>query len=200
MYSLECYFGVCCSTREINTKKPSREQINSSPIEYIHYCAYKTTVSYHHQLCPVTCICSHSLIGWRSYGTPLDIHYNDVTMDSIASQITSITIVYSAVCSGADQRKHQSSASLAFVRGIHRGPVDSPHKWPVTRKMFPFDDVIWKWLSSVPHWNHWLQLTVAQSNKTTCILLHSTTPSDNNSTPQQYVTYPMSVVPYSRTL
>ena len=63
-------------------------------------------------------------------------------MDSIASQITSLTIVYSAVYSGADQRKHQSFASLAFVRGIHRGPVNSPHKWPVTRKMFPFDDVI----------------------------------------------------------
>ena len=42
----------------------------------------------------------------------------------------------------ADQRKHQSSASLAFVWGIHRGPVNSPHKWPVTRKMFPFDGVI----------------------------------------------------------
>ena len=69
-------------------------------------------------------------------------HYHDVTMDSIASLITSITIVYSAVYSGSDQRKYQSSASLAFVRGIHRGPVNSPHKWPVTRKMFPFDDVI----------------------------------------------------------
>ena len=44
--------------------------------------------------------------------------------------------------SGADQRKHQSSASLAFVQGIHRGPVNSPHKGPVTRKMLPFDDVI----------------------------------------------------------
>ena len=43
---------------------------------------------------------------------------------------------------GADQRKHQSSASLALVRGIHRWPVNSPHKGPVTRKMFPFDDVI----------------------------------------------------------
>ena len=39
-------------------------------------------------------------------------------------------------------KKHQSSASLAFVRGIHRRPVNSPHKWPATRKMFPFDDVI----------------------------------------------------------
>ena len=70
------------------------------------------------------------------------IHYNDVIMGSMASQITSLTIVYPAVYSGADQRKHQSSASLAFVRGIHRGPVNSPHKWPVTRKMIPFDDVI----------------------------------------------------------
>ena len=69
-------------------------------------------------------------------------HYHDVTMESIASQITSLTIVYSAVYSAADQRKHQSSASLAFVRGIHRGPMNSPHKGPVTRKMFPFDDVI----------------------------------------------------------
>ena len=57
-------------------------------------------------------------------------------------QITSISIVCSAVCTGTDQRKHQSSASLAFVRGIHRWPVDSPHREPVTRKMFPFDDVI----------------------------------------------------------
>ena len=70
------------------------------------------------------------------------IHYDDVIMDAIASQITSLTIVYSNVYSGADQSKHQSSASLAFVWGIHRGPVNSPHKWPVTRKMFPFDDVI----------------------------------------------------------
>ena len=57
-------------------------------------------------------------------------------------QITSLTIVYSTVYSGADQRKHQSSASLAFVWGIHREPVNSPHKGPVTRKLFPFDDVI----------------------------------------------------------
>ena len=86
---------------------------------------------------------------WHSPGvgitkllSPFRYHYNDVTMGSMASQITSLTIVYSAVYSGADQRKHQSSASLAFVRGIHRRPVNSPYKWPVTRKMFPFVDVI----------------------------------------------------------
>ena len=70
------------------------------------------------------------------------LHYCVGIMEANASQITSLTIVYSAVYLGADQRKQQSSASLAFVRGIHRGPGNSPHKWPVTRKMFPFDDVI----------------------------------------------------------
>ena len=86
-------------------------------------------------------------------------HYDDVIMDTIASQITSLAIVYSIVYSSAVQRKHQSSASLAFVWGIHRGPVNSPHKGPVTRKMFPFDDVIMRgeayyieiWI--IPSWN-----------------------------------------------
>ena len=69
-------------------------------------------------------------------------HYNDVIMGAMASQITSMTIVYSTVYSDADQRKHQRSASLAFMRGIHRWPKNSPHKWPVKRKMLQFDDVI----------------------------------------------------------
>ena len=63
-------------------------------------------------------------------------------MGIMVPQITSLAIVYSTIYSGTDQRKHQSSTSLAFVRGIHRLPVNSPHKGPVTRKMFPFDDVI----------------------------------------------------------
>ena len=70
------------------------------------------------------------------------MHYNDVIMSTMASQITSLTIVYSSVYSGADQRKHQSSVSLAFVTGLHRWPMNSPHKGPVTRRLFPFDDVI----------------------------------------------------------
>ena len=74
--------------------------------------------------------------------TPNFLHYTDVIMGAAASQITSLTSVYSTVFSGTDQRKHQSFASLAFVGGIHRSPVNSPHKWPVTQKMFPFDDVI----------------------------------------------------------
>ena len=64
----------------------------------------------------------------------IKMHYDDIIMGAMASQITSLTIVYSTAHSGADQRKHQSSASLAFVRGIPRWPVNSPHKWPVTRK------------------------------------------------------------------
>ena len=75
-------------------------------------------------------------------------------MGAIASQNTSLTIVYSIIYSDADQRKHQSSASLAFVRGIHRGPVNSPHKWPVMRKMFPFDDVIML-LNFIKYKNKW---------------------------------------------
>ena len=75
-------------------------------------------------------------------------HYDDVIMTMLASQITSLTVVYSIVYSGVNQRKHQSSASLAFVREIHRGPVNFPHKWPVTRNMFPFDDVIMMMLIS----------------------------------------------------
>ena len=63
-------------------------------------------------------------------------------MSTMASQVTSLTIVYSTVYSGANQRKHDSSLSLVFVRGNHREPVNFPYKWPVTRKMFPFDDVI----------------------------------------------------------
>ena len=59
-----------------------------------------------------------------------------------ASQITSLTIVYSIVYTGTDQRKHQRSAFLAFERRIQRWPVNSPHKEPVTRKMISFDDVI----------------------------------------------------------
>ena len=70
-------------------------------------------------------------------------HCSDVKMGAMASQITGLTIVYSSVYSGADHKNikvpHQS---LAFVMGIHRWSVNSSHKWPATRKMFPLDDVI----------------------------------------------------------
>ena len=69
-------------------------------------------------------------------------HYSDVIIGAMASQITSVSIAYSAVRSGADQRKHQSSASLAFAMRIHWWPANSPHKGPVTKKVFPCDEVI----------------------------------------------------------
>ena len=91
----------------------------------------------------------------------------DVIMSAIASQIIDVSIVYSTVCSCAGQRKHQNSASLAFVRGIprwwdtglcvrriNRWQVDSPHKGPVTRKMFPFDDVFMNTAFSQYQWSN----------------------------------------------
>ena len=72
------------------------------------------------------------------------IHYSDATLSAMVSQITGVLIVCLAVCSGA-HKKHQSSASLAFLRRFHRWLVESPRKGPVTREMFPFDDVIMVW-------------------------------------------------------
>ena len=71
-----------------------------------------------------------------------EVHYSDVIMSAIVYQITGVSIVYSTVCSSADERKHQSSASLSFVTENHQLPVVSLHKGPVTRQMFPLDDVI----------------------------------------------------------
>ena len=82
-----------------------------------------------------------------------------IIMSVMASQITGILIVCSAVCLGTDQRKYQNSMSRAFVRGIHQWLVDSPHKGPVTQKMFPFDDVImlyvllWLGTNRLEAWN-----------------------------------------------
>ena len=92
----------------------------------------------------------------QTHGAERGYHYTGVIISEVASQITSLTIVYSAVDSGADQRKHQSPPSLAFVRGIHRWPLNSPCKGPVTRKMFPFDDVImWSFIDeNVTTWSN----------------------------------------------
>ena len=70
------------------------------------------------------------------------LHESGVIMGAMASQINGVSTACSTVCLGADQRKHQSCVPLAFVRRIHRWLVNSPHKGPVARKMFPFDDVI----------------------------------------------------------
>ena len=105
-------------------------------------------------------------------------HYIDSIMGAMASRITSFTIVYSTVYLGADQRKHQSSASLTFVRVIHRGPVNSPHKGPVTQKMVPFDDVIimpdvsiYSWVKLLPleQSSNW---PYSQISECTCTISH----------------------------
>ena len=92
-------------------------------------------------------------------------HYNDVILCSMASQITSLTNVYSNFYSGADQRKNQSSASLAFVWGKHRWPVISPHKWPVTRKLFLIDDVIMTNLYSTSRFGMYMNISISSDQK-----------------------------------
>ena len=71
---------------------------------------------------------------WLRVGS---FHDCDAVMSAMASQITGASIVYITVCWGAEQRKYRNSAPLAFVRGIHRWPVNSPHKGSLTRKIFP---------------------------------------------------------------
>ena len=131
-------------------------------------------------------------------------HYSDVTMDTMASQITSLTIVYSTVYSSAHQRKHQSSKPLAFVRGIHRRPVNSPHKGPVTRKMFPFNDVImirilpisfWRmgrgcgWWSCMRLWDPVWKLAYNTRSKSLIITFHPATDAQKHDLMSQHKYY-----------
>ena len=114
--------------------------------------------------------CSHHM----KNNSAIKWHYRDVILGTMASHITSLTIVYSTVYAGADQRKHQSSASLAFVRGIHRGPVNSPHKLPVTRNMFSFEDVImagnvWHAPSTPLNWSRWPNLEFSSAYYCHCL-------------------------------
>ena len=88
------------------------------------------------------------LYNGSSYFTINGLQWRHNERDGVSNH--GISVVYWTVCSGADQRKHQSSASLAIVRGIHRWQVNSPHKGPVTRKMFAFDDVI----MAFSYWNN----------------------------------------------
>ena len=117
--------------------KQIREIGNKTMTQYLHgFPSRKLKYSFSGREC-----CHTSSVVWESLELNAQdlisvIHYDDVIMGAIASQITSLTIIYSTVYLDADQRKHQSSASLAFVWGIHRVPVNSPHKWPVTRKCF----------------------------------------------------------------
>ena len=113
--SCEFIMNDCITTTKQSTTKPCAY--------FLGYTVQSSAVLHQHRRRPVP-------------------HYNDVIMSAMASQITSLTIVYSTFYSGTHQRKHQSSTSPAFVRGAHRWSTISRHKGPVTRKMFPFDDVI----------------------------------------------------------
>ena len=86
-------------------------------------------------------------------------HYNDVIMCAMASQITNLTIIYATVYSRRGSKKTSKLRPLAFVRGIHRWPVNSPHKGPVMRKLFPYDDVI-----MYPHHLRWIRYLVGISS------------------------------------
>ena len=97
--------------------------LNWNPLKYV-----STTLS----------ISTGTVFCWRDW---FDSYYSEVIMSTMVSHISSTFIVYSTLCSGTDPWKHQSSTPLTFLRGIHRLFVNSPHKGPVTRKMFPFDDV-----------------------------------------------------------
>ena len=102
----------------------------------ISCCVY--TLQYHKSACHNGCFkVPHPTTPHPNYP-----HYCGVIMGAMTSQITSLNIFCSTAYSGADQRKHQRSTLLVFVWRIHRWPINSPYKCPVTRKMLPFDDVI----------------------------------------------------------
>ena len=113
-------------------------------IERIYTLSY-----YHHQIGSMNYYPMFEVRSWNNGMRCMSLYiltcYSNVIMNAMVLKIPSLTIVNSTVYSGANQRKHQSSASLAFVRGIHRSPMNSPHKGPVTRKMFLHEDVIMHW-------------------------------------------------------
>ena len=78
-----------------------------------------------------------------------NIYYSEVIMSAMTSLTTRVSIFYLTVCSGADERKNQSYASLAFVRGIHQWPVNSTHKGPATMISTRHRDstAIWKYMA-----------------------------------------------------
>ena len=98
-------------------------------------------------------------VRYNRFSVKRTIHYSGVIMRVMASHILSVSIVYSSVWLGTEQSKHQSSASSAFERGIHRWPLNSLHKGPVMRKRFPFHDFIVSRLSMIIRSRHdWWEL------------------------------------------
>ena len=78
---------------------------------------------------------------WATLYCLLPHHYSDVIMSAMASQINDVSIILTRLC----RRRSKKISKLrvtGLCEGIHRSPVNSPHKGSVTRKIFPFDDVI----------------------------------------------------------
>ena len=106
-------------------------RLHHGPLGYVLNFTGYTNTSLPRELSWITC----TIPEWGHDGK-CKYYYSDVIRSGVASQITSLTIVYSNGYSGTNQRKHQSSTSPAFVRGIHRWPVNSLHKGPVTWTFF----------------------------------------------------------------
>ena len=114
-------------------------------------------------LCCATCYTLH----W----TPI-YHCNDVIMSAMASQITGVSIVCSTICSSADQRNHQSSASLAFVRGMHRSPVDPPSQMAINAEIIFswWRHHYWESMATYQHITHRLPI-MATTQQRPCVLI-----------------------------
>ena len=106
--------SITCSCHRCLWEAEHKTHINKTLIPTYTIIADSHWLRHRNQMCNVcTCILQNIIAHNHE-------HHTDVIMTTVTSQITSLTVVYSTVYSDADQRKHQSSASLAFVRGIHR--------------------------------------------------------------------------------
>ena len=132
---LFCRFDhqVQSNVRETNARDFSSKEMHLNRLQKCHFVQTPCISRIHALLLLEVTAMTFLLRSIIAIPSPDLNYYSDVIMSAIASQITSLTIVYPSVYSGADQRKHQSSASLAFALGIHQWPVHSPHKGPVIR-------------------------------------------------------------------
>ena len=135
-YSSSHYLNQCQGIVNWTLRNKLQWNINQNTKLCIHENACKMSSAKWWPCCLGPNVLEMLYVGSASLG-----HYNDVIMSAMASQFTGVSIVCSIVGSCPDQRKHQSSASLAFVREF-TDDRKFPHKGPVTREMFPFDDVI----------------------------------------------------------
>ena len=149
-YDIYIYIYMLNDVKSINPKWPI-----VFPLLHYDHDLYVLFLKSLHFICPHT-------------QTPLMgvLHYNDVIMGTIASQITSLTMVFSTAYSDADQRKPQSFASLAFLRGVPRGLVNSAHKWPVTQKCSHLMTSSWTALVARVTWREYTIILVASVHKT----------------------------------